>query len=299
MLYQDLFFLGLLVAHPLPGHVIHKIVEKQQRFFYDLLEPQAVFFQLERLTQAGYLWRDASSLSQGVYQVTEPGRQQFGRLVEDGLSIYTPYAGSLDSSLLLLRYFSQEESLSLLETRRGQLGRAYTRVASLSMRRFPDNEEHQLVYDHLCTLLDAEIDWTDKFIACIVQEEDFYARLIKAPRSESRPDAGKLAPALLAERAQHDILAIAYNVLSVRGVGLSRVDFVLYFLPMLPPERAKQALTRRRETLERLLTLLEEDQHTERDALTRLIHRHRQVMLEVERRWIEGTFARLTAKAGI
>src|SRR5436305_695370 len=111
MIHQTIYLLGLLRVQSLSGQRIYEIVQRHKPYFWNLIEPQDVFVQLEHLTQRNYLSRNMLSLSpaQAAYRVTEDGLHHLHHLINEGLQIYVPLPGATDSSLLLLRYLATED----------------------------------------------------------------------------------------------------------------------------------------------------------------------------------------------
>ena len=183
-MYKQIMLLGLLLDRPMYGQQIREVIETHHDLFAEHIKKPTIYYQLDRLAQDGYLEVrreevDAPGPGQAheavaprereVYHITPAGRAHFIALLRQVLRTFVPGMGDVDAGLFFLRQLPPAEAATLLEERQAHIAEYRAQLAAqiqMQTRGDPahDDPAHQLVNDHLLTLLAAELGWLERTI---------------------------------------------------------------------------------------------------------------------------------------
>ncbi len=178
-MYKQVMLLGLLLEKPMYGQQIREVIERHHNLFADFIKKPTIYYQLERLTQDGYLEvrrenveapgtgaaHDELALRErDVYYITEKGRKHFQSLLREVLGTYTPGLSEMEASLFFLQYLEPGEATNLLKERYELVARDRTALALQMQELGYHDHAHNLVNDHKMALLEAEINWLARTI---------------------------------------------------------------------------------------------------------------------------------------
>ena len=176
-MHKELHLLGLLLAGPRTGYQLHRITLAHGELSSDLKKGN-VYYLLDRLAKSGALEVTAESGAPGprrerlIYTITEAGRRRFHELLRDVLRTYeAPHTG-VEVGMIFLPHLDAREAAQLLAERR--LAVLDRRAAMQGeMRESETAHGHvNLAQDHLLSLMDAEISWTERTIERLRGNED-------------------------------------------------------------------------------------------------------------------------------
>ncbi len=178
-MYKQVMLLGLLLEKPMYGQQIREVIEKHHNLFADFIKKPTIYYQLERLTQDGYLEvrretveapgtgaaHDELALRErDVYYITEAGRKHFHSLLREVLGSYTPGLSEMEASLFFLQYLEPGEAITLLKERYELVARDRTALTQQMQELGYHDHAHNLVNDHKLALLEAELNWLARTI---------------------------------------------------------------------------------------------------------------------------------------
>ncbi len=178
-MYKQVMLLGLLLEKPMYGQQIREVIEKHHNLFADFIKKPTIYYQLERLTQDGYLEvrrenveapgtgaaHDELALRErDVYYITEKGRKHFHSLLREVLSTYIPGLNEMEASLFFLQYLEPGEAIILLKERYELVARDRAALAMQMQELGYHEHAHNLVNDHKMALLEAELSWLARTI---------------------------------------------------------------------------------------------------------------------------------------
>jgi DNA-binding PadR family transcriptional regulator len=178
-MYKQVMLLGLLLEKPMYGQQIREVIERHHNLFADFIKKPTIYYQLERLTQDGYLEvrretvkapgtgaaHDELALRErDVYYITEAGRRHFYSLLRGVLGTYSPGLNEMEACLFFLQYLEPGEAITLLKERYELVERDRSALA-LQMQELGYNDHaHNLVNDHKLAILEAELNWLARTI---------------------------------------------------------------------------------------------------------------------------------------
>ena len=178
-MYKQVMLLGLLLEKPMYGQQIREVIERHHDLFADFIKKPTIYYQLERLTQDGYLEvrretveapgtgaaHDELALRErDVYYITEAGRKLFHLLLREVLGTYTPGLNEMEASLFFLQYLEPGEAITLLKERYELVARDRTVLTQQMQELGYHDHAHNLVNDHKLALLEAELNWLARTI---------------------------------------------------------------------------------------------------------------------------------------
>lgn len=161
---RELLLLGLLRQQRMHGYRLIEFIERDLTTCTDLKKPTA-YFLLDKLVKRGWISQHEEQAgnrpTRRVYAITAEGEAQFQRLLRDNLRSHSAATFPGDIGLAFADALDRDEALSLLHERRAALD------ADLqAARAVPDHEGMwQLLIDHRCAHLEAELRWLDDVIA--------------------------------------------------------------------------------------------------------------------------------------
>ncbi len=173
-MHKELHILGLLRSGPRTGYDLHRIVVAHGELFADLKRGN-VYYLLERLAQNGDLTVTAEPGARGprrerlLYSLTDQGRVHFQQLLREVVRTFEPAHTGVEVGIIFLSSLAEAEAVALLEERRqAVLARreAIGREALLH-----DPLPQQLAFDHLISLIDAELAWIDRSLLRLRERE--------------------------------------------------------------------------------------------------------------------------------
>ena len=165
-MHKSLLLLGLLCNGPRTGYDLHRIVCSHGELYADLKKAN-VYYLLDRLAREGYLDVQTESGARGprgerlIYSLNERGRARFHEMLEQVLRSYEPVPSSIGAAIVFLPHLPEDRAVRLLEERRERISRRREEVGA------HDSPEVcgtlvGLALDHLLTLIDADLAWTDR-----------------------------------------------------------------------------------------------------------------------------------------
>ena len=178
-MYKQVMLLGLLLEKPMYGQQIREVIERHHNLFADFIKKPTIYYQLERLTQDGYLQvrretveapgtgaaHDELALRErDVYYITETGRRHFNYLLREALSTYTPGLNEMEACLFFLQNLDPGEAIILLKERYELVARDRAVLIQQMQELGYHDDAHNLVNDHKLALLEAELNWLARTI---------------------------------------------------------------------------------------------------------------------------------------
>ncbi|HXZ03382.1 MAG TPA: PadR family transcriptional regulator [Ktedonobacteraceae bacterium] len=178
-MYKQVMLLGLLLEKSMYGQQIREVIEKHHNLFADFIKKPTIYYQLERLTQDGYLQvrretveapgtgaaHDELALRErDVYYITEAGRKYFYELLRESMGTYTPGLNEIEACLFFLKYLEPGEAIVSLKERYELVARDRAVLIQQIREMGSHNDAHNLVNDHKLALLEAELNWLARTI---------------------------------------------------------------------------------------------------------------------------------------
>lgn len=188
-MHKILLLLGLLRYGPMSGKDLHRLVQEQDALSfamsgYDLhtlvrthgalstdLKKSNVYYLLDRLAADGYLNVSTEPGARGprgerlIYSLTSAGCERFDELLREVLRTDDQLHSGIDVALLFLRQMPHAEALALLEERRQRTALRREQVASELDEQVRNNPLQRIAFDHLLSLIDAELAWLGRTLA--------------------------------------------------------------------------------------------------------------------------------------
>jgi DNA-binding PadR family transcriptional regulator len=168
-MHKTLHLLGLLLGGPKSGYQLHRILRAHGQLYADLKKAN-VYYLLDRLSRDGFLEVEAESGARGprrerlVYSINDRGRKRFLELLRNVLGDPEPSYSSVAAAVIFLDRLPQDEAVKLLEDRRrGTLERR--REAADHGDALRGRPLTEVAIDHLLSLIDADLAWTDRTLA--------------------------------------------------------------------------------------------------------------------------------------
>jgi DNA-binding PadR family transcriptional regulator len=164
-MHKTLHLLGLLLSGPKSGYDLHRIVAAHGELFTDLKKGN-VYYLLERLAHSGALQVTTEAGARGprrerlIYSLTERGRQRFHELLREVVRSYDLAHTGVEVGMIFLPYLDPDDAIHLLEERRQVV---LARRAQMEHEaRMGAHLHEQLALDHLLSLMDAEVAWSER-----------------------------------------------------------------------------------------------------------------------------------------
>jgi DNA-binding PadR family transcriptional regulator len=164
--HKTLLLLGLLLQGPRSGYDIDRFLRTRGALYADLKKAN-VYYLLDRLAREGFLDVEAEPGARGprgerlIYSLTGRGRERFDELLREVLRTPESWYSSVGAAVTFLDRLAPGEAITLLEERRRDAASRRTEMAELiAMHRGMPLIE--LAMDHLLTLIDADLDWTER-----------------------------------------------------------------------------------------------------------------------------------------
>ncbi|HEY7124214.1 MAG TPA: helix-turn-helix transcriptional regulator [Ktedonobacterales bacterium] len=188
-MHKILLLLGLLRYGPMSGKDLHRMVQVHGALSfamsgYDLhnmvrthgalstdLKKGNVYYLLDRLAADGYLHVRTESGARGprgerlIYSLTSAGCERFEELLREVLRTYDPIHSGVDVAIIFLKQMPHAEALALLEERRQSTALRRQQVASELDEQTRNSPLQRIAFDHLLSLIDAELAWLDRTLA--------------------------------------------------------------------------------------------------------------------------------------
>jgi DNA-binding PadR family transcriptional regulator len=187
--HKMLLLLGLLRYGPMSGKDLHRMVQVHGALSfamsgYDLhtivrthgtlstdLKKGNVYYLLDRLAADGFLNVRTEPGARGprgerlIYSLTSAGCERFEDLLREVLRTYDPVHSGVDVAIIFLRQMPHAEALALLEERRQSVAERRQQVASELDEQARNSPLQRIAFDHLLSLIDAELAWLDRTLA--------------------------------------------------------------------------------------------------------------------------------------
>jgi DNA-binding PadR family transcriptional regulator len=174
-----LYILGLLQRFgPQHGYQIRKIIDEQMADFTHIKLP-TIYYHLEKMTTEGLLQADSEKSGnrpeKTVYAVTDKGKQEFLRLLEQQLEFdYQPFFSS-DAAFYFSEYLDRAHIKTQLGIYRMKLGQIITRIdqhRAESMTFIPAyaRQAAEIIFSHHLTHYHAELTWTTETLRMLETE---------------------------------------------------------------------------------------------------------------------------------
>jgi DNA-binding PadR family transcriptional regulator len=165
-MHKNLLLLGLLLRGAKSGYEIDRIL-RERGALYASLKKANIYYLLDVLAKHGFLAVQAEPGARGprgerlIYSLTDRGRERFDELLRDVLRTPEPTYTSVGAAVTFLDRLAPGEALALLEERQRSIAERRAEVATLVElhRDFPLAE---LAFDHLLSLIDADLTWTSR-----------------------------------------------------------------------------------------------------------------------------------------
>lgn len=191
-MHKELHILGLLRGGPKTGYDLHRIVVAHGELFADLKRGN-VYYLLERLAHNGDLRVESEPGARGprrerlIYSLTDQGRDHFQHLLRKVVRTFEPAHTGVEVGMIFLSSLTDADAIALLEERR----------ANVVARR--DTIEHeaplhdalyqQLAFDHLTSLIDAELTWIDRALCRLHDHQVAHKHEDPPPQCVAQADA--------------------------------------------------------------------------------------------------------------
>jgi DNA-binding PadR family transcriptional regulator len=170
-MHKTLHLLGLLLRGPKSGYDLHRILRAHGELYADLKKAN-VYYLLDRLARDGYLTVEAEPGARGprrerlVYSISDRGRARFEELLREVLRTPEPSFSSVAAAIIFLDRLPREAAISLLEERRRATLERRAEVVSQGEQP-PSGLLSTVAVDHLLSLIDADLAWTDRTLEAI------------------------------------------------------------------------------------------------------------------------------------
>jgi DNA-binding PadR family transcriptional regulator len=174
-MHKVLILLGLLLHGPRHGYELHRIVRAHGDLYTDLKKGN-LYYLLDRLAREGDLSEQAEPVARGargerlIYALTDQGRAHFTALLRAVLRTYEPAHMGVEVAAIYLPHLPPAEAIALLEERQRAVAArregAATELGEIAGRDPAARiAAGALAADHLLSLMDAELAWTDRVLA--------------------------------------------------------------------------------------------------------------------------------------
>lgn len=174
-MHKILSLLGLLLRGPKSGYDLHRIQQAHGELFADLKKGN-VYYLLDRLAREGYLDVQTEPGARGrrgerlVYSLTDKGRAYFDQLLREVLRTPEPLYSTVGGAVIFLQQLPSGEAIGLLEERRRATEERRAQIVD-GRERHPRQPLVDLADDHLLSLIDADLAWTDRALGLLQANE--------------------------------------------------------------------------------------------------------------------------------
>ncbi len=174
-MHKELHLLGLLLSGPKTGYQLHRIVVAHGELYADLKKGN-VYYLLDRLAGTGALQVTAEAGAPGprrerlIYALINLGRQRFHELLRDVVRTYELAHSGVEVGMIFLSSLEPQEAINLLQERRQAV--LARRSLIEDQTRTGDHLHMQLAQDHLMSMIDAELAWTDRALRQLQKGQD-------------------------------------------------------------------------------------------------------------------------------
>jgi DNA-binding PadR family transcriptional regulator len=164
--HKILSLLGLLLRGPKSGYDLHRIQQAHGELFADLKKGN-VYYLLDRLAREGYLDVQIEPGTRGrrgerlIYSLTDQGRTYFDQLLRDVLRTPEPLYSAVGGAVIFLQQLPPSEAIFLLEERRRATEERRAQIVERH-EAHPGQPLVELADDHLLSLIDADLAWTNR-----------------------------------------------------------------------------------------------------------------------------------------
>lgn len=161
-----LVILGLLRKAPLYGYEIKQIIEEHMSDWTSIAFG-SIYFALDKMAEEGFVEKvsvekEGKRPSRSVYQITQPGRAEFMRLLREGWQDVERQYYSLDVYLFFLDALPPEEILAFLRARQSVLKETLRHVESHRDEEMTNPEiptVARAIFEHSIAHTRAELSW--------------------------------------------------------------------------------------------------------------------------------------------
>jgi len=189
-MHKELHLLGLLLSGPKTGYQLHRIVVAHGELYADLKKGN-VYYLLERLEQAGALSVTTEAGARGprrerlIYALTDLGRQRFHELLREVVRTYEVAHSGVEVGMIFLSSLEPQEAISLMHERRQVV--LARRSLIEGQARQGDHPHMNLAQDHLMTMVNAELAWTDRALRQLQTGQDTTPAALAASSTDIAP----------------------------------------------------------------------------------------------------------------
>jgi DNA-binding PadR family transcriptional regulator len=178
MTNAEVAILCLLAEQPLYGYQIEQLIEQRGMRQWTEIGFSSIYYILNKLEENG--WLSAEKCSDGdrpvrkVYQLTAGGAAGLRQAVSQRLRAPRARSGDLDLALACLPVLPLNEVLAALTESRAGLEQ---RMKEVNIKQAVGQQAASLpfhvksLFDHSLVLMQAELDWIDRFIIQLKQME--------------------------------------------------------------------------------------------------------------------------------
>lgn len=170
-MHKTLHLLGLLLSGPKSGYDLHRILRAHGELYADLKKAN-VYYLLDRLAREGYLTVEAEPGARGprrerlVYAITHRGQARFEELLREVLRTPEPSYSSVAAAVIFLDRLPRAVAIALLEERRRATQDRREQVV-FQGKQPGGGPLSAAAVDHLLSLIDADLAWTDRTLETI------------------------------------------------------------------------------------------------------------------------------------
>lgn len=173
-----LVILGLLRERPLYGYELKHIIEDHMGDWTNIAFG-SIYFALGKLADEGFIEKIATEQegkrpSRSIYQLTEPGREEFLRLLRGVLGEVERDYYAIDIGLFFKDALPSQEVESYLRGRVAQLEGTLAFLNSHQSEQMISEDvptQAAIIFDHTRFHLQAELDWTQELLLKLTQGE--------------------------------------------------------------------------------------------------------------------------------
>jgi DNA-binding PadR family transcriptional regulator len=176
MTNAELAILSLIAEKPRHGYEIEQVIEERGMREWTEVGFSSIYYLLKKLEHGGLIEGQLEEAERGparkVYGVTKAGKEARHAALLEALSVPQPHYSPLLLAIGNLPGVSQEEALAALRKHRDTLA---IRLVLLKLRW---EEQRPLPYfidamfDYSLTMLKTEVDWIERFIAIVEEQDD-------------------------------------------------------------------------------------------------------------------------------
>jgi len=168
----QLVILGLLRGRPLHGYELKQIIEEHMGD-WTAIAFGSIYYALDKLSDEGYIEKVSTEQagnrpSRNIYQVTEPGKAEFMRLLRELWRTPERQYFDFDIALFFIEALPREEALAYLRARVAGLEATLAHLDAHLVEQGVQPEVPPIanaIFEHTRVHLHAELTWTQDLLA--------------------------------------------------------------------------------------------------------------------------------------